>query len=72
MNVLLFMLEILVVLAAIALVPMRSDLRPCRPLGIDDEHHSKKSRASSAIRNARPAVSDRADTLRSVRVRSDK
>ena len=42
MNVLLFVLEIFVVLAAIALVPVRSDLRPCRPLGIDDEHHSKK------------------------------
>ena len=40
MNVLL--LEIFVVLAGSALVPMRSELRPCRPLGIDDEHHSKK------------------------------
>lgn len=42
MNVLLFVLEILVVLAAIALVPKRSELRSHRTSGIRDEHRSEK------------------------------
>jgi hypothetical protein len=72
MNVLLFVLEILVVLTGIALVPMRSELRPCRPLGIDDDITRKKSRAVVQFVGLVSAVSDRADTLRSVRARSDK
>jgi hypothetical protein len=42
MNVLLFVLEIFVVFAAIAFVPMRSELRTRRSSGITDERHSKK------------------------------
>jgi len=42
MNVLLFVLEIFIVLAGIALVPRRSELRTCRPSGLSDEHRSEK------------------------------
>jgi len=42
MNVLLFVLEIFAVLAGIALVPIRSELRTCRPSEIHDEHRSRK------------------------------
>ena len=52
MNVLLFVLEIFVVLSGIALVPSPSELRTCRLSRILDEHHSKRSHPTGAIRNA--------------------
>jgi hypothetical protein len=43
MNLFLFMLEIFVIVAAIALVPARSELRISRARAIDDEPDQKNS-----------------------------